>query len=176
MLLKAPSWGCSAPMARARPHSSRSWRGCSAPIMAGEPSWGTISCASTPDSRQGQSCRAHGGCGDRQQPHGAPEPCLLGTDFWPLRSAGPTTHRWPARTVGAGREGGFLAHAYQCGPTPAPGALARSLLAETPLLFLDEPTNKLDIEGVRSVRQMIADLNPRARGHHHPDDACDGRG
>lgn len=38
-------------------------------------------------------------------------------------------------------------------------ALARSLLAETPLLFLDEPTNKLDSEGVRSVRQMIADLN-----------------
>lgn len=40
-------------------------------------------------------------------------------------------------------------------------ALARSLLAETPLLFLDEPTNKLDSEGVRSVRQMIADLNQR---------------
>jgi heme ABC exporter ATP-binding subunit CcmA len=38
-------------------------------------------------------------------------------------------------------------------------ALARSLLAETPLLFLDEPTNKLDMEGVRSVRQMIAELN-----------------
>jgi ABC-2 type transport system ATP-binding protein len=38
-------------------------------------------------------------------------------------------------------------------------ALARSLLAKTPLLFLDEPTNKLDIEGVRSVRQMIVDLN-----------------
>ena len=38
-------------------------------------------------------------------------------------------------------------------------ALARSLLAETPLLFLDEPTNKLDQEGVRSVRQMIAELN-----------------
>ena len=38
-------------------------------------------------------------------------------------------------------------------------ALARSLLAETPLLFLDEPTNKLDSEGVRSERQMIADLN-----------------
>ncbi len=38
-------------------------------------------------------------------------------------------------------------------------ALARSLLAETPLLFLDEPTNELDSEGVRSVRQMIADLN-----------------
>jgi ABC-2 type transport system ATP-binding protein len=40
-------------------------------------------------------------------------------------------------------------------------ALARSLLAETPLLFLDEPTNKLDLEGVRSVRQMIAELNQR---------------
>lgn len=40
-------------------------------------------------------------------------------------------------------------------------ALARSLLAETPLLFLDEPTNKLDSEGVRSVRQMIAELNQR---------------
>ena len=38
-------------------------------------------------------------------------------------------------------------------------ALARSLLAQTPLLFLDEPTNKLDLEGVRSVRQLIAELN-----------------
>lgn len=38
-------------------------------------------------------------------------------------------------------------------------ALARSLLAETPLLFLDEPTNKLDLEGIRSVRRMIAELN-----------------
>lgn len=38
-------------------------------------------------------------------------------------------------------------------------ALARSLLARNRLVFLDEPTNKLDIEGVRSVREMIADLN-----------------
>jgi ABC-2 type transport system ATP-binding protein len=38
-------------------------------------------------------------------------------------------------------------------------ALARSLLAENRLVFLDEPTNKLDLDGVRSVRQMIADLN-----------------
>lgn len=38
-------------------------------------------------------------------------------------------------------------------------ALARSLLAENRLVFLDEPTNKLDLEGVRSVRRMIADLN-----------------
>jgi ABC-2 type transport system ATP-binding protein len=38
-------------------------------------------------------------------------------------------------------------------------ALARSLLAQNRLVFLDEPTNKLDLEGVRSVRQMIADLN-----------------
>ena len=38
-------------------------------------------------------------------------------------------------------------------------ALARSLLAETRLVFLDEPTNKLDLDGVRSVRHMIAELN-----------------
>jgi ABC-2 type transport system ATP-binding protein len=38
-------------------------------------------------------------------------------------------------------------------------ALARSLLAENRLVFLDEPTNKLDLEGVRSVRSMIAQLN-----------------
>jgi len=38
-------------------------------------------------------------------------------------------------------------------------ALARSLLARNRLVFLDEPTNKLDIEGVRSVREMIVDLN-----------------
>ena len=38
-------------------------------------------------------------------------------------------------------------------------ALARSLLAENRLVFLDEPTNKLDLEGVRSVRTMISQLN-----------------
>lgn len=38
-------------------------------------------------------------------------------------------------------------------------ALARSLLAENRLVFLDEPTNKLDLDGVRSVRRMIAELN-----------------
>ena len=38
-------------------------------------------------------------------------------------------------------------------------ALARSLIAENRLVFLDEPTNKLDLEGVRSVRSMIAQLN-----------------
>lgn len=38
-------------------------------------------------------------------------------------------------------------------------ALARSLLAQNRLVFLDEPTNKLDLEGVRAVRSMIADLN-----------------
>lgn len=38
-------------------------------------------------------------------------------------------------------------------------ALARSLLAKNRLVFLDEPTNKLDLDGVRSVRSMIADLN-----------------
>jgi ABC-2 type transport system ATP-binding protein len=41
-------------------------------------------------------------------------------------------------------------------------ALARSLLAQHRLVFLDEPTNKLDIEGVQSVRALIADLN----AHH----------
>ncbi len=40
-------------------------------------------------------------------------------------------------------------------------ALARSLLAENALVFLDEPTNKLDAEGVRSVHGLIADLNTR---------------
>ena len=38
-------------------------------------------------------------------------------------------------------------------------ALARSLLAKNRLIFLDEPTNKLDLDGVRSVRRMIGDLN-----------------
>jgi ABC-2 type transport system ATP-binding protein len=38
-------------------------------------------------------------------------------------------------------------------------ALARSLIAENRLIFLDEPTNKLDLDGVRSVRAMIAELN-----------------
>jgi ABC-2 type transport system ATP-binding protein len=38
-------------------------------------------------------------------------------------------------------------------------SLARSLLARTALLFLDEPTIKLDGDGVRAVRQMIAELN-----------------
>ena len=38
-------------------------------------------------------------------------------------------------------------------------ALARSLIAENRLVFLDEPTNKLDLEGVRSVRTMITQLN-----------------
>jgi len=38
-------------------------------------------------------------------------------------------------------------------------ALARALLARNPLVFLDEPTNKLDPDGVRAVRAMIADLN-----------------
>lgn len=38
-------------------------------------------------------------------------------------------------------------------------ALARSLLAENRLVFLDEPTNKLDLEGVRSVRNLIRELN-----------------
>ena len=38
-------------------------------------------------------------------------------------------------------------------------AIARSLLAEHALVFLDEPTNKLDADGVRSVRQLIRELN-----------------
>ncbi len=38
-------------------------------------------------------------------------------------------------------------------------ALARALIAENRLVFLDEPTNKLDLEGVRSVRTMIGQLN-----------------
>lgn len=38
-------------------------------------------------------------------------------------------------------------------------ALARSLLAENRLVFLDEPTNKLDLNGVRSVRNLIRELN-----------------
>lgn len=42
-------------------------------------------------------------------------------------------------------------------------ALARALLGHNPLVFLDEPTNKLDSDGVRSVRSLIAEMN-RAEG------------
>ncbi|HEX2916013.1 MAG TPA: ABC transporter ATP-binding protein [Chloroflexia bacterium] len=38
-------------------------------------------------------------------------------------------------------------------------ALARSLMAHNPLIFLDEPTNKLDLEGVRSVRSLVSEMN-----------------
>jgi ABC-2 type transport system ATP-binding protein len=38
-------------------------------------------------------------------------------------------------------------------------ALARSLMAHNPLIFLDEPTNKLDLEGVRSVRSLVWEMN-----------------
>jgi ABC-2 type transport system ATP-binding protein len=38
-------------------------------------------------------------------------------------------------------------------------ALARALLGHNPLVFLDEPTNKLDSDGVRSVRSLIAQMN-----------------
>ncbi len=38
-------------------------------------------------------------------------------------------------------------------------ALARALLARHPLVFLDEPTNKLDFAGVQSVRTLIAQMN-----------------
>ncbi len=55
-------------------------------------------------------------------------------------------------------------------------ALARSLLARNQLVFLDEPTNKLDLEGVRSVRQMIAELNREQGATIRADDARDGGG
>ncbi len=38
-------------------------------------------------------------------------------------------------------------------------ALARALMAHNRLVFLDEPTNKLDLEGVRSVRSLISEMN-----------------
>jgi ABC-2 type transport system ATP-binding protein len=38
-------------------------------------------------------------------------------------------------------------------------ALARALMAHNPLIFLDEPTNKLDLEGVRSVRALVSEMN-----------------
>lgn len=41
-------------------------------------------------------------------------------------------------------------------------ALARSLLAQTRLVFLDEPTAKLDAQGVRSVRDLIGECNRQA--------------
>jgi ABC-2 type transport system ATP-binding protein len=40
-------------------------------------------------------------------------------------------------------------------------AIARSLLARNPLIFLDEPTVKLDPEGARRIRSFIADLRVR---------------
>jgi ABC-2 type transport system ATP-binding protein len=40
-------------------------------------------------------------------------------------------------------------------------AIARSLLAGNPLVFLDEPTVKLDPEGARRIRSFVADLRVR---------------
>jgi ABC-2 type transport system ATP-binding protein len=40
-------------------------------------------------------------------------------------------------------------------------AIARSLLARNPLIFLDEPTVKLDPEGARRIRSFIAELRVR---------------
>lgn len=42
-------------------------------------------------------------------------------------------------------------------------ALARALLGHNPLVFLDEPTNKLDSDGVRSVRSLIDQHEKRRR-------------
>ena len=40
-------------------------------------------------------------------------------------------------------------------------AIARSLLAENRLLFLDEPTIKLDVGGARQIRRFIREVNER---------------
>jgi ABC-2 type transport system ATP-binding protein len=41
-------------------------------------------------------------------------------------------------------------------------AIARALLAENRLLFLDEPTIKLDVAGARHIRRFIRDVNEQA--------------
>jgi ABC-2 type transport system ATP-binding protein len=43
-------------------------------------------------------------------------------------------------------------------------AIARALLAENRLLFLDEPTIKLDVAGARHVRRFIREVNERGPG------------
>src|SRR5215472_7430770 len=43
-------------------------------------------------------------------------------------------------------------------------AIARALLAENRLLFLDEPTIKLDVAGARQIRHFIREVNQRGPG------------
>jgi ABC-type multidrug transport system ATPase subunit len=70
-------------------------------------------------------------------------------------------------TVGLGDVGRRPVKAYSLGMRQRLG-LAAALLADADLLILDEPTNGLDPQGIREVRELILELHSRGRRSSSP--------